>query len=161
MKTFSQFIAEGKKNKNEPPNAVPGTYQEHPDGSRTYTLKPFKPTKPPKKPLSKSEILQSLKGQGGIGRKSVEMGIKQREKQLKKLRKRNEVDEGFSIKKSQQELEKNRKEAKERIKKEAEQRNNVARNAFRREGGMISYEKGPDGKVVRGRRTKDGFTPDP
>jgi hypothetical protein len=96
MKTFSQFIAEGKKNKNEPPNAVPGTYQEHPDGSRTYTLKPFKPTKPSKKPLSKSEILQSLKDQGGIGRKSVEMGIKRREKQLKKLRKRNEVDEGFS-----------------------------------------------------------------
>ena len=56
---------------------------------------------------------------------------------------------------------KEREEAKKRIKKEAEQRNNVARNAFRREGGMISYEKGPDGKVVRGRRTKDGFTPDP
>ena len=45
--------------------------------------------------------------------------------------------------------------------KEAEQRNNAARNAFRHEGGMVSYEKDPKtGKVVRGRRTKDGFTPD-
>jgi len=79
----------------------------------------------------------------------------------KKAAKRLLNQEGFSVKKTQQELEKQREEAKKRIKKEAEQRNNVARNAFRREGGMISYEKGPDGKVVRGRRTKDGFTPDP
>jgi hypothetical protein len=71
--------------------------------------------------------------------------------------------EGFSYgsKAFQAKLEKKRKEKESNEEQEAEQRNNAARNAFRREGGMISYEKGPDGKVVRGRRTKDGkFTPD-
>lgn len=68
QRTFEEFmsLAEGKKNKNknEPPNAVPGTYQEHPDGSKTYTLKP---TKPLKKPLSKKDIFKQLEKQGGIG----------------------------------------------------------------------------------------------
>jgi hypothetical protein len=61
----------------------------------------------------------------------------------------------------QDRLEKERKEAEQRKEQEAEQRNNAARNAFRHEGGMVSYEKDPKtGKIVRGRRTKNGFTPD-
>jgi hypothetical protein len=66
QRTFEEFmsLAEGKKNKNEPPNAVPGTYRETEDGSKTYTLKPAKPLK---KPLSKKEIFKKLEKQGGIG----------------------------------------------------------------------------------------------
>jgi hypothetical protein len=75
MKTFSEFIIESKKKSNLPPNAVPGTYQEHPDGSKTYTLKP---TKPLKKPLSKSQILDKLKNQGGIGGKAVRKALENR-----------------------------------------------------------------------------------
>lgn len=77
--TFREFVelAEGKKDKNTPPNAVPGTYREHPDGSKEYTLKP---TKPLKKPLSKKEIFNLLAKQGGIGGKAIEKEMKRRKK---------------------------------------------------------------------------------
>jgi hypothetical protein len=66
-------LKEGKKNKNIPPNAVPGTYEENPDGSKSYTLKP---TKPLKKPLSKKEIFNLLAKQGGIGAKAIQKAQK-------------------------------------------------------------------------------------
>ena len=154
--TFREFVelVEGKKKKNKklspsmPPNVVPGTYHSTPEYTE-YTLAPHTgPIKPFKKP---KDVTGALNLQGGTGGKAIKKVIKQREEQ----------QEGFSIKTSQRELEKQRKEAKERIEKEAEQRNNAARNAFRHEGGMVSYEKDPKtGKVVRGRRTKGGFTPD-
>ena len=162
--TFREFVelVEGKKKKNKklspsmPPNVVPGTYREDEEGNKEYTLAPHTgPIKPFKK---REDLTKAINKQGGTGGKAIKNVIKQREKEL---RKKNEVDEGFSIKTSQRELERKRKEAKERIEKEAEQRNNAARNAFRHEGGMVSYEKDPKtGKVVRGRRTKGGFTPD-
>ena len=165
MISFNQFLTliEGKKKPKSlktPPNAVPGTYREDEEGNKEYTLAPHTgPTKPFKKPFKKpKDVTAEINKQGGTGAKAIENVIKQREKEL---RKKNKVDEGFSIKNTQRELERKRKEAKERIEKEAEQRNNAARNAFRHEGGMVSYEKDPKtGKVVRGRRTKDGFTPD-
>ena len=154
--TFREFVelVEGKKKKNKnlspnmPPNVVPGTYHSTPEYTE-YTLAPHTgPTKPFKKP---KDVTKAINKQGGTGAKAIKNVIKQREEQ----------QEGFSIKNTQRELERKTKEAKERIKKEAEQRNNAARNAFRHEGGMVSYEKDPKtGKVVRGRRTKDGFTPD-
>jgi len=160
MITFNQFLTliEGKKKPKSlktPPNVVPGTYNSTPEYTE-YTLAPHTgPTKPFKKP---KDLTKAINRQGGTGAKAIENVIKQREKEL---RKKNKVDEGFSIKNTQRELERKRKEAKERIEKEAEQRNNTARNAFRHEGGMVSYEKDPKtGKIVRGRRTKDGFTPD-
>lgn len=163
MITFNQFLTliEGKKKPKSlktPPDVVPGTYHSTPEYTE-YTLAPHTgPTKPFKKP---EHVTAELNDKGGTGRKAIENVIKQREKELRKLRKKNKVDEGFSIKNTQRELERKRKETKERIEKEAEQRNNAARNAFRHEGGMVSYEKHPKtGKVVRGRRTKDGFTPD-
>lgn len=164
MISFNQFLTliEGKKKPKSlktPPNVVPGTYREDEEGNKEYTLAPHTgPTKPFKK---REDLTKAINDQGGNGRKAIENVITQREKELKKLRKKSKVDEGFSIKNTQRELERKTKEAKERIEKEAEQRNNAARNAFRHEGGMVSYEKDPKtGKVVRGRRTKNGFTPD-
>jgi hypothetical protein len=118
------------------------------------------PAGEPNSPERDAAIKKLMRASGGG---AVRKAIKEKEKKAEKAAKNILNQEGFSYgsKSFQQELEKQREEAKKRIKKEAEQRNNVARNAFRREGGMISYEKGPDGKVVRGRRTKDGFTPDP
>jgi hypothetical protein len=79
QRTFEEFIdiAEGKKDKNIPKSAVPGTYEENPDGSKSYTLKPAKPLK---KPLSKKEIFNLLAKQGGIGAKAIEKEMKRREK---------------------------------------------------------------------------------
>lgn len=71
-------LKEGKKS-NIPPNAVPGTYQENPDGSRSYTLKPAS-TKTSKKPLSKKDVFKELEKQGGIGGKAIEKELKRREK---------------------------------------------------------------------------------
>jgi hypothetical protein len=75
QRTFEEFIdiVEGKKDKNIPKSAVPGTYEEHPDGSKSYTLKPAKPLK---KPLSKKEIFNLLAKQGGIGGKAVQKAQK-------------------------------------------------------------------------------------
>ena len=162
--TFREFVElvegkkkEKKKNKNlspsMPPNVVPGTYHRTPEYTE-YTLAPYTgPSKPFKKP---KDVTRELNNQGGTGRKAIEKVIKQRRKE--------EQQEGFSYgnKSYQQELEKKRKEAEERKRKEEEQRNNAAREAFRHGEGMVSYEKDPKtGKVVRGRRTKDGvFTPD-
>ena len=172
MISFNQFLTliEGKKKPKSlktPPNVVPGTYHSTPEYTE-YTLAPHTgPTKPFKKP---KDVTAEINNQGGTGRKAIENVIKQREKELKKLRKKSKVAEGkvilgkgetYGSKGYQDRLEKKTKEAKERIKKEAEQRNNAARNAFRHEGGMVSYEKDPKtGKIVRGRRTKNGFTPD-
>ena len=162
--TFREFveILEGKKNKNKngPPNAVDGTYQEDPDGSKTYTLKPPKPFK---KPLSKKEISKQLENQGGIGGGAVRRAQKEKEEAAKKAAKRLLNQEGFSYgsKSFQQELEKKRKEEAEEKKTQRQKNADSARNAFRHEGGMVSYEKDPKtGKIVRGRRTKNGFTPD-
>ena len=160
MISFNQFLTliEGKKKPRLPPNVVDGTYREDEEGNKEYTLAPHTgPTKPFKKP---KDVTAEINNQGGTGRKAIENVIKQREKELRKKSK-NKVDEGFSIKNTQRELERKRIEKEAEQRKEAEQINNAARNAFRHEGGMVSYEKDPKtGKVVRGRRTKDGFTPD-
>jgi hypothetical protein len=147
--TFREFVelVEGKKNKNEPPNAVPGTYQEYPDGYKTYTLKPAKPFK---KPLSKKKISKELEKQGGIGGGAVRRALKKREEQ----------QEGFSIKKSQQELEKKRKEAEKQKQQERQQRSSELYHERTRGPGMVSYEKDDSGVVRRGRRKNGVFTPD-
>ena len=151
--TFREFveILEGKKNKNKNrlpiPNAVDGTYQEDPDGSKTYTLKPAKPFK---KPLSKKKISKELEKQGGIGGGAVRRALKKREEQ----------QEGFSIKKSQQELEKKRKEAEKQKQQERQQRSSELYHERTRGPGMVSYEKDDSGVVRRGRRKNGVFTPD-
>lgn len=81
QRTFEEFmlIAEGKKKEkkkekdNTPVNAVPGTYREHPDGSKSYILKPYEPRKS-SKPMSKKKIFKELERQGGIGAKSIRKG---------------------------------------------------------------------------------------
>jgi hypothetical protein len=156
--TFREFIelAEGKKkdkkkDKNIPPNAVPGTYNVTPEGSRSFTLKPGKPFK---NPPSIKDINRLLNKQGGIGGKAIRNAYDIKEVTLG-------AGETYGSPAYQRRRTKEEAEAKEKRQKEAEQRNNAARDAFRREGGMVSYEKDPEtGKVVRGRRTKDGFTPD-
>ena len=70
MKTFSQFIAEGKKKSNLSPNLEPE------DGHREYTLAPHTGSTKPLKKVSK--ILKLLKDQGGIGGKAVKKGMKKR-----------------------------------------------------------------------------------
>ena len=142
--TFREFVEliEGKKNKNkntnEPPNAVPGTYQEHPDGGMTYTLKPVKPFK---KPLSKKEISKELEKQGGIGGGAVRRALKKREEQ----------QEGFSYgsKSFQQELEKKRKKEAEEKETQRQQNADSARRAFITKGIPFSDSKGK-GHIVNG-----------
>jgi hypothetical protein len=72
MKTFSEFIqiVEGKKKSNLPPNPV----RDPEDGHREYTLAPHTGSTKPLKKVKK--ILKLLKDQGGIGRKAVEKGMK-------------------------------------------------------------------------------------
>jgi hypothetical protein len=80
MLTFREFctICEGKKS-NDPPYAVPGTYQEK-DGVKTYTLK--RDDKPKKTPIkSAKKITKMLDKQGGIGGKA----IKKAEKKVKSV----------------------------------------------------------------------------
>ena len=140
--TFREFveILEGKKNKNKngPPNAVDGTYQEDPDGSKTYTLKPPKPFK---KPLSKKEISNQLEKQGGIGGGAVRRALKKREEQ----------QEGFSYgsKSFQQEFEKKRKQEAEEKETQRQKNADSARRAFRTKGIPFSDSKGK-GHIVNG-----------
>ena len=180
MISFNQFLTliEGKKKPKSlktPPNVVPGTYHSTPEYTE-YTLAPHTgPTKPFENP---EHVTGAINDQGGNGAKAIKNVINQRKKELKKLRKKelkklrkkSKVAEGkvilgkgetYGSEGYQDRLEKKTKEEKEIIEKKAKQRNNAARNAFRHEGGMVSYQKDPEtGKVVRGRRTKDGFTPD-
>jgi hypothetical protein len=75
MLTFREFctICEGKKS-NDPPYAVPGTYQEK-DGVKTYTLK--RDDKPKKTPIkSAKKIAKMLDKQGGIGGKAIKKAKK-------------------------------------------------------------------------------------
>ena len=147
--TFREFveIVEGKKNKNkntnEPPNAVDGTYQEYPDGSKTYTLKPAKPLK---KLLSKKEISNQLEKQGGIGGSTVRRALKKREEQ----------QEGFSYgsKSFQQELEKKRKQEAEEKETQRQKNADSARRAFRTKGIPFSDSKGK-GHIVNGVKQYD------
>jgi hypothetical protein len=145
--TFREFveILEGKKNKNKnrPPNAVDGTYQEDPDGSKTYTLKPAKPFK---KPLSKKEISKQLENQGGIGGGAVRRALKKREEQ----------QEGFSYgsKSFQQEFEKKRKQEAEEKETQRQKNADSARRAFRTKGIPFSDSKGK-GHIVNGVKQYD------
>ena len=148
--TFREFveILEGKKNKNKNrlpiPNVVDGTYQEYPDGSKTYTLKPAKPFK---KPLSKKEISNKLEKQGGIGGGAVRRALKKRKQQ----------QEGFSYgsKSFQQELEKKRKKEAEEKETQRKQRSSDLYNERTRGRGVRARSKGKEGWI------KDGkFTPD-
>lgn len=148
QRNFREFIeiAEGKKkdkkDKNIPVNAVPGTYQEHPDGSKSYTLKPG-PTKIRKKPLTKKQVFKMLEKQGGIGRKSIERGQKQQE--------------AFSYgdKEYQDKIAKQRKEAEQKKRTEAQQRSADLYRERTRGRGIRAVYKGQSGWM------KDGkFTPD-
>jgi hypothetical protein len=149
QRTFREFLelAEGKKNKDKkiPPNAVPGTYQVNPDGSRSYTLKP---TKPFKKPPSKKDIIKLLNQQGGIGGKAIEKELKRRNQ---------EQQEGFSYgsKSYQQQLEKQRKEKEDRKRKEAQQRREELHRERTRGRGIRAVHKGQSGWIRDGK-----FTPD-
>lgn len=152
QRTFEEFMSlvEEKKNKNEPPNAVPGTYKVNLEtGSRSYTLKPADPNE--QGPFTKKEIFKSLANQGGIGGKAVRKGVEQREKELKKLRKKNKVAEGFSYgsKSFQQTLEKKRKQEAQEKETERQQNADAARRAFRTKGVPFSDAKGK-GHIVNG-----------
>jgi hypothetical protein len=148
-RTFREFIelAEGKKkkDKNIPPNAVPGTYEETPEGSRSYTLQPGKPFK---KPPSKKDIFKLLNQQGGIGGKAIQKELKRRNQ---------EQQEGFSYgsKSYQQELEKKRKEKEEQRRTQAQQTSDQLYRERTRGRGIRAVHKGQSGWM------KDGkFTPD-
>ena len=84
MLSFREFyqICEGKKS-NLPPNAIPGSYKEHPDGTKTYTLPIPKPGT--YKPLGAKKVKKLLDTQGGIGGKAIEKAFpKKKEKDKKK-----------------------------------------------------------------------------
>jgi hypothetical protein len=157
--TFREFVelVEGKKNKNEPPSAVPGTYNiDRETGNTSYTLKPANPNETGSS--KKSDILKSLKNQGGIGGKSVLKGIEQRKKELKKLRKNAKVEEGFSYgsKSYQQALEKKRTEAQNQKNQERQQRSSDLYNERTRGRGIRARSKGKEGWIKDGKFTPDG-----
>ena len=114
-------------------------------------------------PNSEERRLQAAAVMRDSGGGAVRRAQKEKEEAAKKAAKRLLNQEGFSYgsKSFQQELEKKRKQEAEEKETQRQKNADSARNAFRHEGGMVSYEKDPKtGKVVRGRRTKDGFTPD-
>ena len=119
------------------------------------------PAGEPNSPERASAIKKLMQASGGG---AVRSAIKKREKKAEKAAKNIlKQQEGFSYgsKSFQQELEKKRKQEAEEKKTQRQKNADSARNAFRHEGGMVSYEKDPKtGKIVRGRRTKNGFTPD-
>ena len=83
MLTFREFysICEGKKS-NDPPYAVPGTYQEK-DGVKTYTLK--RDEEPKKAPIkSAKKITKMLDKQGGIGGGAIKKA-KKKAKEVNKI----------------------------------------------------------------------------
>jgi cysteinyl-tRNA synthetase len=157
--TFREFVelVEGKKNKNEPPNAVPGTYNiDHETGNTSYTLKPANPNKTGS--LAKSDILKSLKKQGGIGAKAVKKGIEQREKELKKLRKKDKVTEGkvilgkgetYGSEGYQDRLEKQRQKQKKEKEAQRQQNADAARREFRKDGVPFNDPEGK-GRIRNG-----------
>lgn len=162
--TFREFveILEGKRNK----NFVTGTHKiDLETGDTSHTLKPANPNNTG--PLTKSDVLKRLKDQGGIGRKSVEQGIKQREKELKKLRKRDKVTEGkvilgkgetYGSEGYQDRLEKKRKETTQRMKQEAEQRREKLRQERVYGSGIRGRSGGKDGWFKDGKFTPDADT---
>jgi hypothetical protein len=155
FKTFKEFLelAEGKKKeiKRLKSAYIAGREQAAPQIVNYGDSAPNSPERA-------AQIAAMMRDSGGG---AVKKAIKQRVKQAEKVAKRLLNQEGFSIKKTQKELEKKRKESEQRRSAEMQGLTSAARSAFRHGEGMISYEKGPDGKVVRGRRTKDGkFTPD-
>jgi hypothetical protein len=157
--TFREFIelAEGKKKKAKIERLKSAYLAGQEQAPRQ--IKNYGGITAPNSAAREDQIAAMMRDSGGG---AIRRAQKEKEKAAEKVAKRLLNQEGFSVKKTQKELEKQREDAKKRRQQEAEQRNNAARNAFRREGGMISYEKDPEtGKVVRGRRTKDGFTPDP
>jgi hypothetical protein len=119
------------------------------------------PAGEPNSPERASAIKKLMQASGGG---AVRSAIKKREKKAEKAAKNIlKQQEGFSYgsKSFQQELEKKRKQEAEEKETQRQKNADSARNAFRHEGGMVSYEKDPKtGKIVRGRRTKNGFTPD-
>jgi uncharacterized protein YkwD len=158
--TFREFIelAEGKKKKAKIERLKSAYLAGQEQAPRQ--IKNYGGITAPNSAAREDQIAAMMADSGG---REVRKAKEKREREAKRAAKNilKQQQEGFSVKKTQKELEKQREDAKKRRQQEAEQRNNAARNAFRREGGMISYEKDPEtGKVVRGRRTKDGFTPD-
>lgn len=160
-KTFKEFIeiVEGKKNNNEPHNAVPGTYKvDIETGARSYTLKPADPDDTGS--FTKKQVFKNLQQQGGIGRKSVLKGIEQRKKELKKLRKKSKVieskvilgkDETYGSKGYQKRLEKQRKQSAQEKETQRQQNADAARREFRTKGVPFSDAKGK-GHIVNGKK---------
>ena len=119
------------------------------------------PAGEPNSPERAAAIKELMRASGGG---AVRKAIKEKEKKAEKAAKNIlKQQEGFSYgsKSFQQELEKKRKQEAEEKETQRQKNADSARNAFRHEGGMVSYEKDPKtGKIVCGRRTKNGFTPD-
>jgi len=113
-------------------------------------------------PNSEARRLQVAAMMADSGGGAISRAQKEKEKAAEKAAKNilKQQQEGFSIKKSQEELEKRRKEAEQRKKKEAEQRREQLRQERVHGDGMVSYEKDGSGVVRRGRRKDGKFTPD-
>ena len=160
--TFREFVelAEGKKKK-EKIKELENAYlagREH--APRQAVNIPAGEPNSQERSAAIKELLRYHSG-GGAVRKAKE----KREREAKRVAKNilKQQQEGFSYgsKSFQQELEKKREQEAEEKETQRQKNADSARNAFRHEGGMVSYEKDPKtGKIVRGRRTKNGFTPD-
>lgn len=100
MLTFREFQLICEKKSNIPPHAVPGSYTEHPDGTKRYTLAPYKG---PSGPATKSEIKNVvLKHSGG---KAVEKSLpKNVAKDLKKVAKKAKKKEAKKITKIEEQI---------------------------------------------------------
>jgi hypothetical protein len=102
MLTFKEFLIICEKNSNIPPHAVSGSYTEHPDGTKRYTLAPYEG---PSGPATKSEIKNIVvKRSGG---KEVEKSLpKKVVKDLKKTAKKaakkiSKIEEDIETKRQQ------------------------------------------------------------
>ena len=152
--TFREFVelAEGKKKdlKRLESAFMAGQQQAEP---KIVNIPAGKPNSP-----ERDRAIRELMRVSGGG--AVRKAIKEKEKKAKKAAKNilNQQQEGFSIKKSQQELEKKRKEATQRMKQEAEQRREKLRQERVYGSGIRGRSGGKDGWFKDGKFTPDADT---
>lgn len=149
--TFREFveILEGKK-KDLKSAFMAGQQQAEP---KIVNIPAGKPNSP-----ERDKAIRELMRVSGGG--AVRRAIKEKEKKAEKVAKNilKQQQEGFSIKKSQQELEKKRKETAQRMKQEAEQRREKLRQERVYGSGIRGRSGGKDGWFKDGKFTPDADT---
>jgi hypothetical protein len=156
QKTFRDFIelAEGKKKELK---RLKSAYYLGREQSPTFTDHPN--IGAPNSPERRAHIKKMNKqtGRGAIIRAANEFDERATKaaKTILKQRKKEQQQEGFSVKQTQKELEKRRKEAEQKKRQEAEQRREELHRERTRGRGIRAVHKGQSGWMKDGKFTID------